>query len=142
MTRISRINLCSILLSIISKSKPRLARASSLQEILRAFQVQTLGWWNGRHVRLRGVCRKACGFKSRPEHFFFVVGRWNALPRDSREAHYKVGQVSNLFRSAAATWKVALHYEPARSANLRARERNRRWPATTAAVDPASADRV
>ncbi len=27
-----------------------------------------LGWWNGRHVRLRGVCRKACGFKSRPEH--------------------------------------------------------------------------
>ena len=27
----------------------------------------TLGWWNGRHVRLRGVCRKACGFKSRPE---------------------------------------------------------------------------
>jgi recombinational DNA repair protein (RecF pathway) len=22
----------------------------------------------GRHVRLRGVCRKACGFKSRPEH--------------------------------------------------------------------------
>src|SRR5438874_9209847 len=68
MTRISRINLCSILLSIISKSKPRLARASSLQEILRAFQVQTLGWWNGRHVRLRGVCRKACGFKSRPEH--------------------------------------------------------------------------
>ena len=29
---------------------------------------QKLGWWNGRHVRLRGVCRKACGFKSRPEH--------------------------------------------------------------------------
>src|SRR5882724_8713263 len=28
-----------------------------------------LGWWNGRHVRLRGVCRKACGFKSRPEHY-------------------------------------------------------------------------
>src|SRR5579864_8176790 len=25
---------------------------------------ETLGWWNGRHVRLRGVCRKACGFKS------------------------------------------------------------------------------
>lgn len=22
----------------------------------------------GRHARLRGVCRKACGFKSRPEH--------------------------------------------------------------------------
>src|SRR5438046_6334081 len=30
--------------------------------------LSTLGWWNGRHVRLRGVCRKACGFKSRPEH--------------------------------------------------------------------------
>jgi hypothetical protein len=31
-----------------------------------------LGWWNGRHVRLRGVCRKACGFKSRPEHQDFA----------------------------------------------------------------------
>ena len=28
----------------------------------------TLGWWNGRHVRLRGVCRKAWGFKSPSEH--------------------------------------------------------------------------
>src|SRR5262245_56904199 len=26
------------------------------------------GGGTGRHVRLRGVCRKACGFKSRPEH--------------------------------------------------------------------------
>ena len=32
------------------------------------YRPKTLGWWNGRHVRLRGVCRKACGFKSRPEH--------------------------------------------------------------------------
>src|SRR5437588_5439183 len=32
-----------------------------------------LGWWNGRHVRLRGVCRKACGFKSRPEHKIFTA---------------------------------------------------------------------
>src|SRR6266540_5322826 len=32
------------------------------------FPYRALGWWNGRHVRLRGVCRKACGFKSRPEH--------------------------------------------------------------------------
>src|SRR6266404_9109169 len=32
-----------------------------------------LGWWNGRHVRLRGVCRKACGFKSRPEHQIFTA---------------------------------------------------------------------
>jgi hypothetical protein len=39
------------------------------------FQVpKPLGWWNGRHVRLRGVCRKACGFKSRPEHFFVFIG--------------------------------------------------------------------
>jgi hypothetical protein len=41
-----------------------------------------LGWWNGRHVRLRGVCRKACGFKSRPEHHLqgIVVGaRANCL---------------------------------------------------------------
>src|SRR5207249_7141152 len=95
MTRISRINLCSILLSIISKSKPRLARASSLQEILHAFQVQTLGWWNGRHVRLRGVCRKACGFKSRPEHFFIgkvhrlLVKRWQANPRRREQSSEK-----------------------------------------------------
>src|SRR5207237_6166823 len=33
---------------------------------------RTLGWWNGRHGRLRGVCRKACGFKSRPEHHSFI----------------------------------------------------------------------
>ena len=33
-----------------------------------------LGWWNGRHVRLRGVCRKACGFKSRPEQFTAEIG--------------------------------------------------------------------
>ncbi len=32
--------------------------------------LSTLGWWNGRHVRLRGVCRKAWGFKSPPEHQF------------------------------------------------------------------------
>src|SRR6266513_468346 len=35
---------------------------------------RSLGWWNGRHVRLRGVCRKACGFKSRPEHSFVFIG--------------------------------------------------------------------
>src|SRR6476646_9315219 len=29
------------------------------------------GGGTGRHVRLRGVCRKACGFESRPEHFYF-----------------------------------------------------------------------
>src|SRR5206468_2029682 len=34
-----------------------------------------LGWWNGGHVRLRGVCRKACGFKSRPEQDFNFDGR-------------------------------------------------------------------
>src|SRR5207248_9238719 len=38
----------------------------------RASDAQELGWWNGRHVRLRGVCRKACGFKSRPEHHYFI----------------------------------------------------------------------
>ncbi len=26
------------------------------------------GWWNGRHVRLRCVCRKVCGFKSHLGH--------------------------------------------------------------------------
>src|SRR5207248_8978159 len=43
----------------------------------RASDAQELGWWNGRHVRLRGVCRKACGFKSRPEHRYFIgLGSW------------------------------------------------------------------
>src|SRR5262249_47852208 len=42
--------------------------SARITEHLRALHAHTLGWWNGRHVRLRGVCRKACGFKSRPEH--------------------------------------------------------------------------
>ena len=33
------------------------------------------GGGTGRHVRLRGVCRKACGFKSRPEHFSFYLAK-------------------------------------------------------------------
>ncbi len=32
-----------------------------------------LGWWNGRHVRLRGVCRKAWGFKSPPSTTFLPL---------------------------------------------------------------------
>src|SRR5256714_2327613 len=40
----------------------------SLSPIYHLLASKPLGWWNGRHVRLRGVCRKACGFKSRPEH--------------------------------------------------------------------------
>src|SRR6266481_9168960 len=54
-----------------------------------------LGWWNGRHVRLRGVCRKACGFKSRPEHFFIakvhrlLVRRWQANRRRREQSSEK-----------------------------------------------------
>src|SRR5207237_8993424 len=44
---------------------------------------RTLGWWNGRHVRLRGVCRKACGFKSRPEHAFPFALRRGPTPPPS-----------------------------------------------------------
>src|ERR1700738_257775 len=40
-----------------------LARLHALRKISRA-----LGCGNGRHVRWRGVCRKAWGFKSPPEH--------------------------------------------------------------------------
>jgi hypothetical protein len=47
-----------------------LASACRLRKIC---SLSTLGWWNGRHVRLRGVCRKACGFKSRPEHFLVFI---------------------------------------------------------------------
>src|SRR5215469_6173541 len=43
-------------------------RASSIYHSSVLVHWLKLGWWNGRHVRLRGVCRKACGFKSRPEH--------------------------------------------------------------------------
>src|SRR5436189_5973625 len=56
---------------------------------------QMLGWWNGRHVRLRGVCRKACGFKSRPEHFFIakvhrlLVRRWQPNRRRREQTSEK-----------------------------------------------------
>src|SRR6266436_2362518 len=43
-------------------------RSQSLSTGSQRLLLKKLGWWNGRHVRLRGVCRKACGFKSRPEH--------------------------------------------------------------------------
>src|SRR5438270_12762814 len=45
---------------------------------------RSLGWWNGRHVRLRGVCRKACGFKSRPEHGFRFAERRSVSVRSVR----------------------------------------------------------
>lgn len=32
-----------------------------------------LRWWNGIHVRLRCVCRKAWEFESLPQHFFVVA---------------------------------------------------------------------
>jgi hypothetical protein len=71
MTWISRIGFVFDLLSITSmrtsQSKTNLRRRALCLKIGRP-KSQTLGWWNGRHVRLRGVCRKACGFKSRPEH--------------------------------------------------------------------------
>src|SRR6266404_3832951 len=62
-TRIPRIRVVQGL-----AEKRKLATACGLRNISRASHAQSLGWWNGRHVRLRGVCRKACGFKSRPEH--------------------------------------------------------------------------
>src|SRR5206468_1017976 len=52
-----------------SKKPARQSACEPSSAIYRSrFTFSTLGWWNGRHVRLRGVCRKACGFKSRPEH--------------------------------------------------------------------------
>src|SRR5438552_6848315 len=42
----------------------------------------SLGWWNGRHVRLRGVCRKACGFKSRPEHHLIYLRATSSPARE------------------------------------------------------------
>src|SRR6266700_75962 len=45
------------------------------------FTHSTLGWWNGRHVRLRGVCRKACGFKSRPEHQYLIISNLRRIKR-------------------------------------------------------------
>src|ERR1700730_6965947 len=61
------------LISITSKSMSKMVAKDTCQRAgsaanSRASDTHLLGWWNGRHVRLRGVCRKACGFKSRPEH--------------------------------------------------------------------------
>jgi hypothetical protein len=50
-----------------NRIETKLASCFGLRKVLTLTRVK-LGWWNGRHVRLRGVCRKACGFKSRPEH--------------------------------------------------------------------------
>ncbi len=36
-------------------------------------EINTLRWWNGRHTRLRGVCREAWGFESPLKHHFFML---------------------------------------------------------------------
>src|SRR6266849_4915384 len=73
MTWISRIGFVLDLLSITSmstsQSKGDLRGRAVCGRFRAHSKFQALGWWNGRHVRLRGVCRKACGFKSRPEHY-------------------------------------------------------------------------
>ena len=73
-----------------------LATPRGLRKILHAFQIQTLGWWNGRHVRLRGVCRKACGFKSRPEHHLVVPKARHLLGHNARLVCSGVGGIRTL----------------------------------------------
>ena len=53
-----------------NKNEPKHLPGLRFDGKFRAPNAHLLGWWNGRHVRLRGVCRKACGFKSRPEHAY------------------------------------------------------------------------
>ena len=62
----SRISITSMSKSKNTCTTKRLR--ASLRHLPFTIHFLKLGWWNGRHVRLRGVCRKACGFKSRPEH--------------------------------------------------------------------------
>lgn len=47
--------------------------------MFRALLTQLLRWWNGRHACLRGMCRKAWGFKSPPEHHLFFTVRVTKL---------------------------------------------------------------
>src|SRR5437899_1842849 len=62
----------------MSKSKTKRLRAALLHlpftdhysREANGFPYRSSGGGTGRHVRLRGVCRKACGFESRPEHDF------------------------------------------------------------------------
>src|SRR5262249_51347558 len=60
------------LIHVGSEFGKALATPAVRRQISRASLAPSLGWWNGRHVRLRGVCRKACGFKSRPEHHLSI----------------------------------------------------------------------
>src|SRR5437667_120088 len=66
-----------------SKSRSRIdTTLASRCRLRKVCSLSTLGWWNGRHVRLRGVCRKACGFKSRPEHDFLSAdSAWLAFEK-------------------------------------------------------------
>ena len=47
-------------------------------------QVKCSGGGIGRHARLRGVCRKVCGFKSRPEHHASLSELRMAQPCEER----------------------------------------------------------
>jgi len=51
------------------------------------------GGGTGRHVRLRGVCRKACGFKSRPEHLCFYLWKKRVLTHPLAESRTDLGQI-------------------------------------------------
>src|SRR5262249_5561124 len=57
--------LISITITSMSKNMIDYLRGAS---VCGKFPSRRSGGGTGRHVRLRGVCRKACGFKSRPEH--------------------------------------------------------------------------
>src|SRR5207237_6192264 len=59
--------------SISTKAPPTKRLRATINNLPFTSTLHLLGWWNGRHVRLRGVCRKACGFKSRPEHYLIYI---------------------------------------------------------------------
>lgn len=50
----------------------------------------SLGWWNGRHACLRGMCRKTWGFKSPPEHHFAADGNLHFWPFVAAERSFKL----------------------------------------------------
>ena len=59
-----------------------------------------LGWWNGRHVCLRGICREAWGFESPPEHHIDL--RPVFAGRLQRERAFLLGTASPLVLIARA----------------------------------------
>ena len=95
-TRICRCYFDYELRARVRRTYSTLASGCRLRKVC---SLSTLGWWNGRHVRLRGVCRKACGFKSRPEHYYIFIGEIALLDHLLTAFRTDLGQPNARLRS-------------------------------------------